>query len=170
LQHFQIAYVPAFYDKPYGGTNLMKSFISGGSGIDVQAMKFGIKDHFQDMRMAANKQLGRLDFELVPDLGFVPPRIPSDVGHQHIHFLAKKAQRFREHAANDMVVNVAVHGFQGFESRKPVGSFGVADVAGVPDFVNRFEKAENTRAYCAVGVGKQTNSFHASKSKKDLGI
>ena len=148
----------------------MEPFVPGCSRIDVQTMEFRIKDNFQDMRVAANKQLGRLDFELVPDLGFVPARITADVCHQHLYFLAKEALRFGKHPTHNMVVDVAINGFQGFKGRQAVGSFGIANVAGVPDFINRLEEAENTRTYCAVCVGKQSNSFHASKSKKDLGI
>jgi len=115
--------------------------------------------------MTTNKQLRWFNFELIPDLGFVTPRITANMGHQYFHFFAEKSLRFWKHTAHNMVVDVAINGFQGFEGREPVGSFRVANVSGVPDFVNRFEEAKNTWAYCAVRVRKQSNSSHKGKNR-----
>lgn len=104
------------------------------------------------MRMSADKQLRTFCPDQVSDFGFVPARISADVCHQHIDFLAEKALCFGKHAANNMVVDIAINGCQGFEGRKPVGSFGVADVAGVPYFVNRFKKFEDSGAQRSVCI------------------
>jgi hypothetical protein len=43
-----------------------------------------------------------------------------------------------------MIVDVSVNGLERFECRQSVGSFGISNVAGMPDFVNRFEKFKDS--------------------------
>ena len=49
FQHFQVFDVFAVDHKPYGGANMVDSFVSGGAGIDVQQVVFRIVNDLQDM-------------------------------------------------------------------------------------------------------------------------
>jgi hypothetical protein len=124
----------------------VKTFVSGSPGINMQHVVFRVENNFQDMGMAANKKLWWFKPKNVSHPGFVVSGITTNVGNQYIHFFAKEPLVNRKHAPDNVIVDVSVNGAQRFKSRKLVGSFGIANIAGVPDFVNRFKKFKNAIA------------------------
>ncbi len=52
FDHFQIFDLVAIDGKPHDGAHHMKPMLSCSAGIDVKHLKFGVKDHLQDMGVA----------------------------------------------------------------------------------------------------------------------
>jgi hypothetical protein len=131
-----------------------------GTRVNVQALQPGIRLHFQNMRVARNKE-SRF-FLLQPC--FYPRRIPARVSanmlYAHFQPIAGKSKPFGEPAMQLPIINIAIHAPEWFKTLKLVGEFSGAKIAGMPYFVNVFEVFEYLRIEVAVGVGEEADAGH----------
>ena len=93
-----------------------------------------------------------MDIENGPDTLLVFPGISADVGHQHIHLLAKEALVGWKHAPDNVVIDVAVHSPKGFKGGQLVSRLGIANVAGMPNFIHRFKEFKNPCTQGGMGI------------------
>ena len=134
-----------------------------GAGVDVQQSELLVVLHLQDVRVAADEELGRTRHELPHDAAVVAAGVAAYVFHQHVYLLALEPQHLRKHAAQVAAVAVAAHGTQGPEGGQAVGQFGRADVAGVPYLVARLKVVQVAVVPVGVGVAQYAYPFHSPK-------
>ena len=97
------------------GFHLVETFLATGSGIDVQESELRIRHDFQNMRMPANVEPGRVLLQQMPHARSVAPGVAADVGDEHVHGFAGEAQIERITLPEHGAVYVAMYGTQGFE-------------------------------------------------------
>ena len=87
----------------------------------------------------------------------IPSRISPHMGHQDLHALAFEEAVERVFETQVMVIAVACDSHKRFEPRDLGGHFhAAAEVSGMPDLVDRFEKFLYAGIENAVGVGYET--------------
>lgn len=149
LAVFHIGAVDGEFDE---GAYFVSAMVAGGSGVDVEALEFGVEHDFEDVGVACDEEFGWVGGELFSDGGGVFAGIAAYVGHEDIDFFAGPAEGFGKFAADAGAVDVAIDTFEGFEGAETVGEGGGAEVAGVPDLVAVGEVDEDAFVEVVVGV------------------
>ena len=114
--------------------------------------------------MSADEEAGPVGVDQAEGTGIVTAGIAADVHHQHLHpFFLHDLHRWMEFP-DFLPVAVAVNPLQWLETADLQGVFERSEIAGVPEFIDRFEKSLELVVEAAVGVGYQADVFHESGS------
>ena len=112
------------------------------------------------MRMSRHKNVGFGGLYHPYRLGGVVAWITADMGYQHPLTFALKAVKLVIDASHNTTIDIAIDSFQRFECRYLVGQSQRAEVAGVPNFINVFQKLTQWLVKRAVSIGYYTYAFH----------
>ena len=160
--------VPALNLEPQSRPYDMESLDSSSAGIDYQHIAAGITHDLQDMRMTAHKDVRPVFVYQRFGTGVIPPGVPADMGHQDLHALAFEEAVERVFETQVMVVAVARDSHKRFEPCDLGGHFhAAAEVSGMPDLVDRFEKFPYAGIKDAMGVGYEAY-IHMLQLDEDL--
>lgn len=123
---------------------------------------------FQDMGMAADENIGAIPLDKLSGMGFPMPWRAADMGHEDFHALAGPEKVFRIIVEKYPVITVSRDPLERLEG----GYFGrsdkaAAEIARMPELVNRFEKLPERGIETAVGVGKKTDK-HLTQSLMNI--
>ena len=116
--------------------------------------------------MATDKQIGPVLAQAGSNAFRITPGPPPDVGHPDATTAPLKVVVFRKIAANELVVDVAVHGHQWGHLGKGVGDPEMPDVAGMPDFIAPVEVMQDAVVDVTVGVADESDA-HPAKFRMD---
>ena len=114
--------------------------------------------------MSANEQVGLFVFQNTFHLRHVMAWIAADMGHVDVNVFDMEEQVFGILHANDVVVDVAMHGTQRLEMSQGIRGFYVADVARMPQLIDVLEEVEELRDEGAVRVRQNADLQHLISS------
>lgn len=117
FNHFAVFHLPVINHKADYCSPGMPALFSRRTGIHVEALKFLIVDHFQNMGMAANEQLGGMGGQFFFHGWRILPRITPNMCHKNIHFFCFPSQIFGESMPDFRSVDISVYALQGLEMR-----------------------------------------------------
>ena len=106
FKDFHAMDAPLIYTETQGSTHQMKTLDSCSSGIDHQHIPLRITHDFQDMRMAADKQIRLISVNKFTCTGVVSSRIATDMSHENLYTLTFKKTVQGMIIAETMVVTV----------------------------------------------------------------
>ena len=107
FKDFHAMDAPLIYTETQGSTHQMKALDSCSSGVYHQHIPLGITHNFQDMRMAADKQVWLISVNQFAGTEIISSRITSDMGHKHFYSLTFKKAVQGMIIAKTMVVTVS---------------------------------------------------------------
>ena len=142
------------------GADFVESADACCAWVDVEALEGFVVQHLEDVRMAADEELGRTGIEAAADAGVVVTGIAADVLHEYFDFFATEPVFFAEHVTQVASVDVAIDGAQGCYLPEAFGEFDGADVAGMPYLVTFAEVFLVSVVPKAVGVGEESYACH----------
>lgn len=140
--------------------HFMPAFLTGCTGIHVQALEGIVKHHFKDMGMPADEQLRWVGSDFLFYAQVVLARVTANMRHKDFHLFACPAQLFREKAADFLAIDIAIHTFEGLKGFQLIDNRQCAKIAGMPDLITVFKMAEYGRVEVTMGIRDQSNACH----------
>ena len=110
--------------------------------------------------MTTNEKVGLPFLQDMTYFGHIMPWIAADMCHVNMGIFHLKKQVLGILQTYGMVVDVTMYSTQRLECRQGVGSFDIANVACMPQFIDILEEVEELRDEGAMGVRQDTDSFH----------
>ena len=156
----QVAELPLVDAEAHQGADGVEALAAGSAGVDVQQAERLVVLHLEDVRVSADKQLGRACQQAAGNGRVVASGIAADVLHHDLRTIDGEAQGLWEEAAQFLPVDVAVDSTQGAEVGQSLGHLQGAYVAGVPDFVAGLEVLQVSVVPPPVGVRQESDSCH----------
>lgn len=92
----------------------MEPIQPGSSRVDMQAFQGLVVEYLQDMRVARDKEFGRVDIDLGRYLAGIFAGIAPYVSHPHIHPLDGKPLMLWVAQAQSVPVDITIYGPKGF--------------------------------------------------------
>ncbi len=139
--------------KAKSGSHGVPTLDSGGSGVDIQKIPRLIIHNFEDMGVAADKDVGPVLPDEGAGFGIVVAGRAADMGHQDFQSLAHPAQRKGILMDQATVVAVSDDAPEGLESRNLIRRIQpAAEVAGMPDLVHGSEEIPELGREEPVGI------------------
>lgn len=160
---FQIPDLLAVNRKPKHRPHFVETRNPCSARVHVQQIQLLVKLHFQDVRMAANKQFRRVCVDFRPDVLVVFPRITADVRHPNIHTFTHKPIVQRKFQPGFVIVNVAIHGAQRPDALQGIGHAQIPDIAGMPDFIGCLGIFQDLFVNIGMCIGKKQDFFQGGK-------
>lgn len=149
-------------DESYQRSFLVESVQPGGTGVDVQTFQCFVIEHFQDVRVARDEELGRVYVDLRYHLAGIFAGVSADVCNPHVDSFDGKPLVLWVAQAQLVAVDIAIDRPEGFQRLEPVGQLYRADVARVPNLVALGKIFLVAVVPPGVGVGQQTYLYHRS--------
>src|SRR5471030_320174 len=109
----------------------MPSLFTRCTGVYMQAIDPFIVNHFQNMRVPANKQLWGLSVNELFNLRAVFSGVAANMCHPYIYVLTIKAQIFGVLQTDLFPINIAVNTPQRLKRGKFIGKFYSTKIAGM---------------------------------------
>ena len=134
---FHILELPVFDAEAEGGADQMEALDAGGTGVEDHHVVVFVVDHFQDVGVAADEELGPVGFDQAQGPVVVAAGIAADVGHQDTHPVLFEEVHHGMVVPDIVAVAVAVNAQKGFEGGNLLGNDPGAEVAGMPDDIHR---------------------------------
>ena len=154
LNYFEVLDFVAINFEAEQCADCVNAEVPSGARVHGEERERAVVLHFQDVRVAADKELRAHVDEAVIDLGIVVTWVTADVGHQHIHLLAAESQKLGEFVAHRAAVDVAIDATQRVQFGKAVGHLTVTKVATVPHLVALAQVLDDAVVEAAVRVRK----------------
>ena len=141
FKDFHAMDAPLIYTKTQGSTHQMKALNSCSSGINHQHIPLRITHDFQDMRMAADKQIRLISVNKFTCTGVVSSRIATDMSHENLYSLTFKKAVQGMIIAKTMVVTVSCDSDKRLVCSYLFGKIhSSSEVSGMPDLIHRLKK------------------------------
>ena len=132
---------------------------TGGTGVDVEEVVVVVVHDFEDVAVAADKDVGTRQSEGALQGWRIVAGPAADVHHEYAEAFDFEEELLFEFIMKGEAVAVAPDGTDGFPGAELVED-AWADVAGVPEFVAVAEEGVDLRGDVAVGVAKDSDAFH----------
>ena len=142
----------------------VETFVPGCSGVYMQPAVLLVRYYFENMRMPADEYVRLLGFEPGKDAGRVMPRIPPDMGHGYLAAFAFKNLPFLEGKTDQIVVDVSIDGYHGFECRQAIQHRQPSQIPGMPQALARLQETEYLGEKFSMGVGQDAYFGHGGFS------
>ncbi len=148
-----------FYPEPEGSTDNMEALDTGSTWIEHKHIpSFNITDNLQDMRMAADEDIGSVTVDELSCARIISPRIPTYMSHKDLHALALEETMQGMVETKVMIITVASYTDQRLELRyfrRQIHTS--AEIAGMPDLIDRFKEFLEAGVKHSVGVRYETD-------------
>ena len=136
----------------------MPALDAAGTGIDIEEVVSVVHPHAKDVGMPAYENVRTILGNQVARFRIIIPRGAADMGHEDLLALAVPETELGMVVAEPLVVAVAVDAHQGLEGGDLLRRFEpAAEIARVPDFVDRREEVAEFLGKDTVGVGYETD-------------
>jgi hypothetical protein len=157
---FEVFEAFAFYLQTDKRTYILPPLNSGCTRIDEEHIQHFVMHNFEDMRMTANEQVGRLNQQLLPDRVVVMVRRAAYMFKHDVGLFDLKAVYFGGYAAHVLPVTVAIYGTQRGYSGEPLHDFIRTYVTRMPNFVTSVKECGVTIIPVAVSIRYNPYPFH----------
>jgi hypothetical protein len=156
LPYFQIVYLSCIYMKPQCGPHLVEPKNTCGTRIHGHHTVCLVVIYLKYVRMPANEELW---LELADKLEGAPAvmtRVSSDVHHEHADPVGIEGKVFRMDLAYAITVAIPENTLERLEICDDIACGEIAEIAGMPYFVDRFQKLPEGIVEYAVRIGNET--------------
>ena len=92
----------------------MPALATGGAGIDVKTVQFIVINDFQNVGMAANKEITVMFLDFFFNARGIFCRMTADVRHEYFHVLTLEMQFLRKYGSNTWAVYISKNAFDSF--------------------------------------------------------
>lgn len=142
LKHLHIVDISLINMETESRPHDMKALYSRSPGIhDKHTAALGVTHDFQDMGVAANKNIRPVFVNQLPCARIIPSWISTNMRHQNFHALTFEKPVQRVFKTQFIIITIAAHAYKRLEFRKGAGKFKPSsEITGVPKLVHRFKK------------------------------
>ncbi len=144
--------------EPEQGPLPMETLHSSGPGIEVDPAPRLDTLHHQNVRMTADKDVGSVSTETAANAFGITSGPASYVGHPDPTALAFYVLMFRKSSPHQLVIDVAVHGYQRSNRGKGIRHLKVTNVSCMPYFITRGKVMQDPVIHMTMGVADKSNS------------
>lgn len=153
INHFHILDFTVIDRKPNAGAVDLEAVPSGRPGVNKEHLIFLlVASDLKNMRMPANKNIGRTLFHLLADGNTVPAQRTTDMSHPEIDALPAEALVQRVLTANVLPVDISVNADQRGNTAQLLRYLCRAEIAGMPDFITIPEIVQHLGIQVAVSI------------------
>lgn len=107
--HLAILHLRTVDGEPYDCALLLPTLTSSSTGIDMEQTQGAVVLDAQNVRMAADEELGRTLRQFAAYAWVVSARITANVLHQYLYILTLEAQHLGKHTSQFGTVAIAIH-------------------------------------------------------------
>ncbi len=141
LEHLHIMNLTIINMKAEGGTDDMETLDSRSAGIDCEHVVMRVAHYLEDVRMAADEDVGTVIVDEFACAQVVAAGVTPDMGDEDSHAFTGKKPVQRLGIAQVIIVAVARYTHQGLESGDLLRKLKPAsEIPRMPDLIDRLQK------------------------------
>ena len=140
LPNLQILDICAIDCETQHCSDVVKAINTRRARIQMKTLQLFIIHYFKDVRMTAHKNLRMLCQQHLAGFGLVSARIATDMRHHNFRLLHCKHLKLRHHHSHLSIIDITINSHHGPELAQIIEQLRIANVASVPNLVDRFKK------------------------------